>query len=71
MYERSTAAQRIARRLSGSWSLLTAFLVMPRPLRDAIYSWIATNRYNWFGRRNQCRAPTPELKSRFLDYDPR
>jgi predicted DCC family thiol-disulfide oxidoreductase YuxK len=67
---RSTAALRIARRLSGPWPLLSAFLAVPRPLRDAVYDWIAARRYDWFGRRDQCRLPTPALKGRFLDYDP-
>jgi predicted DCC family thiol-disulfide oxidoreductase YuxK len=65
-YERSTAALRIARRLSGGWPLLYAFSVVPRPVRDAVYDWIARNRYRWFGRRDTCRMPTPELADRFL-----
>ena len=69
-YVRSTAALRIARRLRGPWRLLALALLVPRPLRDAVYSWIAANRYDWFGTQDQCRVPTPELKSRFLDYDP-
>lgn len=68
-YRRSSAALRIARRLSGPWSLLALSLVIPRPIRDAVYRWIAQNRYDWFGRRDECRVPTPELKSRFLEYD--
>lgn len=69
-YDRSTAALRIARHLNGPWRLLYFALVIPRPLRDAVYSWIARNRYDWFGRRETCRMPTPELKSRFLEYEP-
>ena len=68
-YVRSTAALRIARRLTAPWPLLALFLAVPRPLRDAVYNWIARNRYDWFGRRDQCRLPTPDLKERFLDYD--
>jgi predicted DCC family thiol-disulfide oxidoreductase YuxK len=65
-YERSAAALRIARRLSGAWPLLYAFVVVPRPLRDAVYDWVARNRYRWFGKRDACRLPTPELRARFL-----
>ncbi|GIV61600.1 MAG: hypothetical protein KatS3mg044_0466 [Rhodothermaceae bacterium] len=67
VYTRSTAALRIARRLSGAWPLLYAFIVVPRRLRDRVYDWIARNRYRWFGRRDTCRLPTPELRSRFLE----
>jgi predicted DCC family thiol-disulfide oxidoreductase YuxK len=69
-YVRSTAALRIARRLTGPWHLLYLAIGIPRPLRDAVYDWIAANRYDWFGRRDQCRMPTPALRDRFLDYDP-
>ena len=66
VYERSTAALRIARRLSGAWPLFYAFLIVPRLLRDAVYSLIARYRYRWFGKSEQCRVPTPELRARFL-----
>jgi len=65
-HTRSTAALRIARRLASPWNLLAAFLVLPVPVRDFLYDIVARNRYRWFGRRNTCRAPTPELRSRFL-----
>jgi predicted DCC family thiol-disulfide oxidoreductase YuxK len=66
IYDQSTAALRIARRLSGGWSLTSVFLVVPRILRDAVYQLIARNRYRWFGRRSSCMIPTPELRARFL-----
>lgn len=66
LYEHSTAALRIARRLRGGWKLLYAFIIVPRPLRDLVYRWIARNRYRWFGRSEACRMPTPELRERFL-----
>lgn len=65
-YTRSTAALRIARRLRWPWPVLYALVVIPRPLRDLVYDWIARNRYRWFGRREACRVPTPELRARFL-----
>lgn len=66
VYDRSSAALRIARRLGGFWRLLYVFMAVPRPLRDLVYRWIARNRYRWFGRTEACRMPTPELKRRFL-----
>ena len=68
LYERSTAALRVARHFGRPWNWIATILrVVPRPIRDAIYNWIARNRYAWFGRLDACRIPTPELKSRFLD----
>ncbi len=65
-YTRSTAALRIARRLRFPWPLLYAFIIVPRPLRDLIYDFIARHRYRWFGKRDACMMPTPELRARFL-----
>lgn len=66
---KSDAALSIAYRLSGLWPALVVFRIIPRFLRDLVYDWIARNRYRFFGKRNQCRMPTPELKSRFLAYE--
>jgi len=67
VYTRSTAALRVARRLDGLWPILSVLWLIPKPLRDAAYSYFAANRYKWFGRLDACRVPTPELRSRFLD----
>ncbi|MEZ4700339.1 MAG: DCC1-like thiol-disulfide oxidoreductase family protein [Rhodothermales bacterium] len=66
-YSRSTAALRIARRMPALWPMLYAAIVIPRPIRDAVYDWIARNRYRWFGRTESCRIPTPDLRSRFVE----
>ena len=65
-YTRSTAALRIAKRLNGLWPILYAGIILPRFIRDGIYNLISKNRYKWFGKRNECMIPTPELKERFL-----
>ncbi|HMB91714.1 MAG TPA: thiol-disulfide oxidoreductase DCC family protein [Rhodothermales bacterium] len=65
-YRQSDAALRVARHLRGAWPVLHNLVLLPRPLRDALYDWIARNRYRWFGKRDTCRIPTPELRARFL-----
>ena len=67
LFTRSTAALRIARRLRFPWPLLYGLIVVPRPLRDFLYDWVARNRYRWFGKRDSCMLPTPELRARFLE----
>ncbi len=67
VHVRSEAALRIARALGFPSALLGVGVVLPRPIRDAIYDWIARNRYRWFGRRETCMTPTPDLTARFLD----
>lgn len=66
LHDRSTAALRIARALGLPWSLLYAFILVPRPLRDWVYGIVAKNRYRWFGRRESCRVPRPGELERFL-----
>ena len=66
-YRKSTAALEISRELSGGYSLLKNFLFIPESLRDGVYDFIAGNRYKWFGKKEQCMIPTPELKAKFLD----
>lgn len=66
VYMRSDAALRIARGLGWPWALLGMLLLLPVPLRDPFYAFVARYRYRWFGRRGVCRLPSPEERGRFL-----
>lgn len=66
-YEKSTAALKIAKDLSGGYSLMSHFLFLPKFIRDGVYNLVAKNRYSWFGKKDSCMIPTPELKAKFLD----
>jgi len=66
-YHKSTAALQIAKQLSNPYPLFSVFLVLPRFLRDWGYDFVAKNRYGWFGKKESCMIPTPELKSLFID----
>ncbi len=63
---RSTAALHIAKRLTLPWRLAWVFLIVPAPIRDLFYRLVAANRYRIFGRSNECRVPTPELRARMV-----
>ena len=62
----STAALRIYSYLDGWERHLHLLSVVPRPFRDALYHFIAKNRYKWFGRSDRCMVPTSEISERFL-----
>ncbi len=62
----SEAGLRIASRLGFPYSLLASSRVLPRFVRDAVYRFVARNRYRWFGKRDSCALPRPEWKDRFL-----
>ena len=66
-YVKSDAAIRVAARFQGAWSLLVFFRIVPRPIRDWLYAVVAAKRYQWFGRRDTCFVPTPELAARFIN----
>lgn len=66
VYVRSAAALEIAQHLDGAWRWLSVFRVLPLPLRDALYNFVARNRYRWFGKEESCWLPTPDLRERFL-----
>ena len=65
-FTRSHAALRIAGKMDRPWPLLRAFAIVPRPLRDVVYDFVARNRYRWFGKVDACMLPPPEVRARFL-----
>jgi predicted DCC family thiol-disulfide oxidoreductase YuxK len=67
IYTRSTAALKVAKKLSGMVKLLYGFIIVPAFIRDAVYNFISRNRYKWFGKKDSCMIPTPALKQRFLN----
>ena len=66
VYEKSTAALKITRRLGRIWSFFYIFIILPKSIRDFIYDFIAKNRYNWFGKKDNCIVPNEENKNRFI-----
>jgi predicted DCC family thiol-disulfide oxidoreductase YuxK len=67
IYTRSAGALRVLKYLESGWKLLYAFIIVPKFMRDGVYNFISKNRYKWFGKKDACWVPTPELKEKFLD----
>jgi predicted DCC family thiol-disulfide oxidoreductase YuxK len=67
VYTRSTAFMRVLKNLGGGWAFFSFLIIIPVFIRDAVYNWVARNRYNWFGKRDSCMVPGPAIKDRFLD----
>lgn len=65
-YTHSDVPLRVVRHLSFGWRVFIIFKILPKFIRDSIYNWVAQNRYRWFGKKESCMIPTPELKARFL-----
>jgi predicted DCC family thiol-disulfide oxidoreductase YuxK len=64
---KSNAALKIMQDFGGIWKLTYALRIFPVGFRDMIYDIIAKNRYQWFGKKESCMMPTPEIKAKFLD----
>jgi predicted DCC family thiol-disulfide oxidoreductase YuxK len=64
---KSTAALKVASDLGFPYYLMNVFYIIPPYMRNWVYDYIAKNRYKWYGKKEFCMIPTPELKSMFLD----
>lgn len=65
---RSAAVLEVGRYLGGVWGFFAwPAMIVPRVVRDAVYDFVARNRYRVFGKLDACRLPTPEERGRFLD----
>ena len=67
VYAQSSASLRICKYMDGGWKLFYALMIIPKFIRDFFYNIIARKRYKWFGKKESCMVPTPELRERFLD----
>lgn len=65
-YTQSTAAIKVCSNLNGLWPMCKVFLIVPKFIRDGLYNWVAKNRYKWFGEKESCMIPTPDIRARFL-----
>jgi predicted DCC family thiol-disulfide oxidoreductase YuxK len=63
---KSEGSIRMAEGLGLPWSLAAAFRIVPRPIRDRLYQFIANNRLRFFGKRATCYAPERRYEDRFL-----
>ena len=66
LYTQSTAALRVAKKMSFPFFLFYPFILVPKFIRDAIYDFIANNRYKWFGKAESCMMPDSEVQQRFI-----
>lgn len=63
---KAQAAMKIAWEIGGIYALLNIFSVLPKSLSNSVYDYVARNRYKWYGKKQECMIPTPEMKAKFL-----
>ena len=66
LYTKSTAAIRVAELLGWPYTFARVGRLLPRGVRDRVYDFVADNRYDWFGRKDQCMIPDDDVSDRFL-----
>jgi len=64
---KSSAALKVASKLGFPINLMKVFFIIPPFIRNWVYDYIAKNRYKWYGKKDACMIPTPELKAKFLE----
>ncbi|WP_299113312.1 DUF393 domain-containing protein [uncultured Winogradskyella sp.] len=67
IFHKSSAILRIAKSLSFPTKLMAVFFIVPNFIRNWVYNYVAKNRYKWYGKKEACMIPTPELKAKFLE----
>jgi predicted DCC family thiol-disulfide oxidoreductase YuxK len=66
-YTKSAAAIRVAELLGWPYRVAALGRLVPRRVRDWLYDLVAANRYDWFGRKDQCMVPDEDVSDRFLE----
>jgi predicted DCC family thiol-disulfide oxidoreductase YuxK len=66
-YYKAEAALKVVNEFGGIYSLLKVFHIFPKLISNALYDYVARNRYRWYGKKESCMIPTPELKAKFLE----
>lgn len=65
-FTESDAVLEIAKQLGGVYQMLQIGKIFPKAIRDYGYKYFAKNRYKWYGKKEECLLPSPEIKSKFL-----
>lgn len=65
-YTKSDAAIRVAEQLGGIYRLASLGRIVPRRIRNRLYDFVATHRYDWFGQKDQCMIPDDDVSDRFI-----
>lgn len=65
-YRKTDAVIRVCVKLGWPYRLLGPGRFVPPQLRNIAYDAIADRRYGWFGKKDACMMPTPDIQSRFI-----
>lgn len=66
VYSKATAILKIVQSFGGGWKLVKILEILPSSVANWVYDVFAENRYKWFGQKEECMIPTPEIRQRFI-----
>lgn len=64
-YRKAEAVLKIFNELGGIWKLAKMGRLLPHRMRNAAYDLVAEHRYKLFGKKETCRLPSDDERSRF------
>lgn len=56
-----------ARAIGGIWRIAEVGRIIPRPVRNWLYDFVARHRYQVFGKSETCMLPDPKQRHKFLE----
>lgn len=66
LYTQSNAVIEILKEIGGIWGLARVANILPQGILDKAYDMVAENRYDLFGKKEECRIPTADERSKFI-----
>jgi predicted DCC family thiol-disulfide oxidoreductase YuxK len=67
IYTKTDAIIEICKLLKGFPKVILIIGLIPKKIRDYLYSLFSKYRYNLFGKRSECLIPTSEIRSKFIE----
>lgn len=64
---KSDAFLEFAKEIGGVYGVARVGRIIPRPIRNALYDFVARHRYQVFGKRDACMLPEPRHKDKFIE----
>jgi predicted DCC family thiol-disulfide oxidoreductase YuxK len=66
-YYKSEAVFEIAKIIGGKFYWIKFFGLFPKFITDYAYDFVAKNRYKWYGKKDNCMIPSPEILDKFYN----
>ena len=66
LYIGASAFFELSKKFKTPWRVFSLFRLFPKFISDFVYNFVATNRYNLFGKKDLCELPDVNFRKKFL-----